>query len=343
MTHPHTLAIALSGGIDSLVSAYLLKQGGHTVFGIHFSTGFETAAVDVARLGNMLGIPVHRVDLSASFQKFVVDYFVTTYLKAQTPNPCLICNKTIKFHALLQAAIALGASRLATGHYARIEQTDKGCPVLLKGKDPLKDQSYFLAMLTEDQLRQAVFPLGEFTKDEVRTIARKAGLEPLQKKESQDICFLNDTSVSAFIEKVSGIAPCPGPIVTVQGETIGEHHGLHRFTIGQRRGIDCPGPEPYYVIALDMGKNTLIVGTRSQMYRQETRVAGLAMMTYPLVEPVRVTTRIRYSHPGAKSLLSPVDDLNALVTFDTPQPAVTPGQVAVFYQDDAVLGAGIIQ
>jgi tRNA-specific 2-thiouridylase len=338
-----TLAVALSGGIDSLTAAFLLREKGFSLIGVHFTTGYETRDQDLSALSALLGIPVHRVDLSADFRRLVVDYLTGSYLRGLTPNPCLVCNREIKFGVLLQAAIGLGASQLATGHYARIRKGPDGAPILVKGADPLKDQSYFLAMLTREQLLGSVFPLGDLTKEEVRGIARRAGLTPLQDKESQDICFIQGTTLAGFIEQATGIVPGPGPIVTVEGREIGRHQGLHRFTIGQRRGINCPGPEPYHVLALDTAANTLVVGTRSQIYRSEVRVTGLHLFDGPLAQPVRVVTRIRYAHPGSEALLCPGESGSALIRFESPQPAVTPGQFAVFYQGDRVLGAGVIQ
>jgi tRNA-specific 2-thiouridylase len=343
VTQPQTLAVALSGGIDSLVAAFLLKQKGHPLFGLNFRTGFDGAAPDLERLSAMLGIPVLQVDLSREFRSRVVDYFTGTYLQGKTPNPCLFCNRSIKFGALLEAALDMGASGLATGHYAGTRTSETGAVDLVKAEDKLKDQSYFLSLLNQDQLRRCVFPLGGMTKEEVRRTAAREGLVPLHTRESQDVCFIGDGQVWEFVEKISGLVPGKGPIVTRAGDIVGEHHGLHRFTIGQRRGINCPGPRPLYVLALDTAANRLVVGAKSELHRTEIDVSPVNMISRSLSGPTRVLVRIRYNHAGAGAILLPRGPDSAKLLFDAPQLAVTPGQAAVFYLEDTVLGAGIIQ
>lgn len=342
-----TIAIAMSGGIDSLVSAYILKKEGYPVFGIHFVTGFETSDPRIVSdpltpMASQLGIPIHRVDLSRLFRKGVVDYFVQTYLKGQTPNPCLICNPEIKFGGLLKAARQMGAELLATGHYARVDRTDSGDYRLLKGVDTEKDQSYFLAFLSQAQLSKACFPLGEMTKDAVKEVAKKNGLVPAVTDESQDVCFIRNKRYADFLQEYGNLMPVSGPIVTVQGETVGRHNGLYLFTVGQRRGINCPSSEPYYVIRLEPGTNSLVVGRKSDLESTCCTVTKINWMISPGKEPLSVDVRIRYRHSAVPAALIPQESGAATVRFNSPQKALTPGQGAVFYIDDAVVAAGII-
>ena len=238
------IAIAVSGGVDSLVSAYLLKQQQSDVFGIHFLTGYEkpteSGIEGLKAMGRQLDLPVVVVDLKAQFKTMVVDYFTAAYRNGKTPNPCLVCNPAIKFGALLDEARQLGASRLATGHYARVEGGQGTRYRLRRGVDEIKDQSYFLSRLTQDQLMGACFPLGTLTKAKVKALAAAKGLQPLTRQESQDVCFIRDTGYADFLIRTTGIRPQPGDIVDTAGHRVGTHSGLHRYTVGQRRGINCP-------------------------------------------------------------------------------------------------------
>ena len=336
------IAIAMSGGIDSLVAAHLLKEQGADLVGIHFKTGYDLRGTDFSPIEERLGITVHTVDLSDAFGNRVVDYFVRTYARGKTPNPCLFCNKAIKFGALMDAAETLGAGRIATGHYVRTQGNENGAIALVKGRDPDKDQSYFLAMLSQEQLQQAVFPLGELTKTMVRRIADENGLVPMEKTESQDICFIKNQSFSEFIAEKLKLDPKPGDITLPDHRVIGRHRGLHCYTIGQRRGLNCPGPEPYYVKTIDLATNTLVVGVKAELYTTDVVLSDLNWIAAPFTSQGKVITKIRYSHRGASAALKISNDQTTL-TFDEPQFAVTPGQVAVFYQEERVLGAGIIQ
>lgn len=342
------VAVALSGGVDSLVSGYLVKKAFKQVMGIHFTTGYEKQAADIQSLETQLGFPVHQVDLGAWFEQQVVQYFISTYLEGKTPNPCLVCNQQIKFGALLDKARELGAEILATGHYATIVNSlsfpkkNISLPWLEQGADPLKDQSYFLSLLGPEQLARIYFPLAGFTKARVKALARENNLTPTSPAESQDICFIQDKTFPQFIQDKTGMDFKPGPIKDLFGKMIGHHKGLFRFTIGQRRGINCPASEPYYVRSLDLSTNTLTVCFKKDL-AQTTLQVGQMHWNGPLpLEPLQVITKIRYSHPGADSWMIPVGT-SAQVVFDLPQPAVTPGQAAVFYSGTRVLGAGIIQ
>lgn len=354
MTAP--IAVALSGGIDSMVAALLLKEQGHAVLGVHFRTGFEeqpatvppdspapVVATDPARglyaFARRMGIRLHVVDLSRDFRREVVDYFTRTYLGGETPNPCMVCNPRIKFGALLKWAEKEGCRALATGHYARVRRDESGRSRLFKGADPGKDQSYFLARLDQHQLARAVFPLGGLTKPQVRTLATARGISPPAVEESQDVCFVRSGGYAEFI----GREPSPpGLIEDMRGTVIGEHRGLHRFTVGQRRGINRPAARPYYVVRLDRERNRLVVGTQQDLLAPACRVVAINWIAPSPGAPVRVATRVRYRTREAPSTLTPFDPGSAIVRFDAPQSAVTPGQAAVFYAGEEVLGGGFI-
>ena len=351
-----TLAVALGGGLDSAVAAALLKREGHQVLGIHFKTGYERAPAEsgpstspaslhlsAQRISAHIDMPLEVVDLSEEFKKEVVDYFIDAYRSGQTPNPCMVCNERIKFGVILDRALALGASHLATGHYARVEERPGGLFSLLKGADRAKDQSYFLARLTQDQLKQIMFPLGDHTKGQVQGMARTWGLESHHGGESQELCFVKNDSYKEFLSQSAGLPGKPGRIVTTAGETIGSHQGLHNYTVGQRRGINVPGPAPYYVVRLDIEHNRLVVGFKNELGAQECLVTGISWIEgEPPGESMSVLTRIRYRHKEAESTLLPVDRNTARICFSEAQDAVTPGQAAVFYQGERVLGGGWI-
>ncbi len=360
-------AIALSGGVDSLTAAYLLKQQGHHVIGIHFITGFEAKAyshhnnrllkdsdisvcltnqdsysLKISDIAGQLGIKVKIIDISADFKLKVVDYFTKTYLSGKTPNPCLVCNPTIKFGTLLTCARNLGASYLATGHYAGISIDSTGRFHLHRGIDKKKDQSYFLAFMTQKQLSHACFPLGIMTKSDVKKLAKEKGLRPAVKKESQDICFIKDNRYGDFISQQHGFKPKSGNIVDIKGNILGRHNGLHLFTIGQRRGINCPASEPYYVVRMDIKQNRLTVGLKKDLLSSNCRVSKINWIIEKPSSPLEVYTRVRYRHKPVRSMLIPDGDTSTIVNFNTPQSAVTPGQGAVFYKDDEVIGGGWI-
>ena len=341
------IAVALSGGIDSLIAAKLLIRQGHPVVGIHFVTGYESPDNPSPRLlaellSSRLGINVYLMDAIQPFQKTVVDYFVRTYLSGLTPNPCIVCNPLIKFGTVLDYAQRLGASHLATGHYARITLDPNGTRRLFKGIDPIKDQSYFLSRMTQAQLAHACFPLGGTTKSQVVQLAKDLALEPVHCGESQDICFIKGRSYGEFLTNQEGFMSPSGPIATVAGKIIGEHPGLHLFTIGQRRGINCPAVQPYYVVRLDRKANMLVVGFKSDLLASSFRVGDINWIAGPPEFPARVHTRVRYRSQAVCSTLYPMTD-GATVVFDLPQPSVTPGQGAVFYREDnEVIGGGWI-
>jgi tRNA-specific 2-thiouridylase len=347
-------AIAVSGGIDSLMAAHLLKEKGHNVVGVHFVTGYENPLPDngqsahiaeshkILSIAKQLGIDIKVLDCRIEFKKNVVDYFIQTYRSGQTPNPCMVCNPLIKFGTVFNFARKLGASTLATGHYARIKGDRHGNFHLFKGIDPKKDQSYFLARLTQQHLAGARFPLGHMKKSDVIRLAEMKGFKPVKKTESQDVCFIKGKNYGNFLARHEGFEPKPGLIKDVDGNILGKHKGLHLFTIGQRRGINCPASEPYYVTQMDTRQNVLTVGFKKDLFAPRCNVENINWIQEPPNRPVDVHTRVRYRHTAAASMLIPVNDKTAMVRFEKPQEAITPGQCAVFYKGDEVLGGGWI-
>ena len=372
MNKNSVVAIALSGGIDSLVSGYLLKKQYKNIFGIHFTTGYEKQNIDLVSIKKQLGFPIKVIDLSKQFEKKVVQYFIKTYLEGKTPNPCIICNKEIKFGEMLKQAQAMGADYLATGHYANIvgktlpnknpkfvknrgfdiarsKDQSRYHSFLEKGEDPLKDQSYFLGMLSPYQLEKIIFPLAYMTKKKVKLLAQSKDMKPVHKKESQDICFIHDNNFSDFILKKQQIKPESGNILDIDNKIVGQHQGLHKFTIGQRRGINAPAKEPYYVQKIDIKNNILKVCFKKDLFQQQLNVSDIVwngaqdiQLSDKITVIKDVITKIRYSHKGGLSTLS-LNQNCGKVVFQEPQNAITPGQAAVFYQGTRVLGAGIIQ
>jgi tRNA-specific 2-thiouridylase len=338
------VAIAVSGGVDSMVAAHLLRQQGRDVLGLHFLTGYEASSDRraVLDIGRQLDIPVVVVDLKAQFQSLVVDYFAAAYQAGETPNPCLVCNPAIKFGILLEAAFKRGARCLATGHYARVVKASAGHYRLLKGVDAKKDQSYFLSRLSQNQLAHALFPLGTLTKDKVRAIAAENGLVPVTRAESQDVCFIRGSSYADFLVQNTGITDQPGDIVDSAGRRVGTHNGLHRFTVGQRRGINCPASSAYYVLRIDIRNNRLVVGFKDELGVAACQVRGVNWIDGVPDGPMNADTRIRYRHQAVASTVTPDGLDGAVVRFEQPQSAVTPGQGAVFYRGDEVVGGGWI-
>jgi tRNA-specific 2-thiouridylase len=348
-----TTAVAISGGVDSLMAACLLKEQGHQVIGIHFITGYESAASwarqsgaenqhRILDIGKQLSIPVEIVDISSEFQDKVVDYFIRTYQHGQTPNPCMRCNPTIKFGTILSFARRLGAQKLATGHYAIIKKDRSGRYHLFKGHDRQKDQSYFLARLSGEQLADAIFPLGKLQKAEVKQMALQRGLQPVTRSESQDVCFIKNNSYGKFLSAQNGFISEPGKIEDMCGKVIGQHNGLHLFTIGQRRGINCPAAEPYYVIRLDIDRNRLIVGSKKDLLTSDFNITEINWIGEAPDSPTGLHVRMRYRSQEVAATVVPLDSNTAQVRFKEPQPSVTPGQGAVFYRGEEILGGGFI-
>lgn len=349
------VVVAMSGGVDSSVSALLLKESGWDVIGVSmqlwdYSGGQDVPGVccsprdiaDARNVASALNIPFYVVNLEEEFCRDVVGYFSREYARGRTPNPCILCNEKIKFRALLARAMELGAGFLATGHYARKAQSaDDGTRRLLRGRDAGKDQSYFLFSLTQDMLERALFPVGEMTKMEVRAAARKAGLPVSEKRESQEICFIPQGSLASFLTPLLGRRT--GDIVTKDGKTIGHHKGCHMYTIGQRHGLGISSPEALYVTGIDPMGNRVIVAGEKELYSPEL-IAGPPSWVRedPPSFPFSAEAQIRYRHKAAPCNVYRLDGDRIRVQFEAAQRAVTPGQAVVFYSGEEVLGGAWI-
>jgi len=346
----------MSGGVDSSLTAALLKTQGYDTTGITLNLlpaagkgkgfrGQSRKGVEDARsAAHKLGIPHRVLDVSQEFEEKVIARFCREYLSCRTPNPCILCNESIKFGALLGYARTQGADYMATGHYARVAyDATRGRFLLKKGKDLHKDQSYFLCALNQDQLRSVLVPLGEFTKSEVREKAQRYGLEVSDKPESQEICFIPDNDYVAFIKNRYPEHQRAGLIVSTTGEVLGEHHGVFSFTIGQRKGLNIAQGYPLYVVALNEKTNSVVVGRKEEALRRSltaSRINWIAME--PPAHPLALRARIRYRHAESAARVVPLSRDQVRVAFKHPQLAVTPGQAVVFYDGDTVMGGGWI-
>jgi tRNA-specific 2-thiouridylase len=346
-----TIVVALSGGVDSAVAAAVLRDRGHSVIGIMLRLwGDEenrccsAEAVDAARrVCYALDIPFYLVNVERIFEEVVVSPFCATYAEGRTPNPCVVCNEHIKFGALLGRALTLGADRLATGHYARVRELD-GEYQLLRGVDEGKDQSYVLYRLGQKALRHVVWPLGTLRKSEVRALARRWDLPVVDRPESQEVCFTPAGGYASFLRSREPGAFRPGPIVDVEGQVLGRHRGLPHYTVGQRRGLGIAHSQALYVLRIDVESNTLVAGTRDDLNRRELMAGRAHFVSGRCPEgPTRSTVKVRYRARDASATLYPQTAQRVKVAFDSPQSAVAPGQSAVFYDGDIVLGGGIIE
>jgi tRNA-specific 2-thiouridylase len=350
VSKPGRVVVAMSGGVDSSVAAALLVEQGYEVIGVMMRLWAEKEnrccapqAVDDARaVAAQLGIPFYLVNYEDEFRSCVVDYFIAEYSRGRTPNPCLACNRSIRFGRLLRHAQVLGTDHLATGHYARVDR-DGGQHRLRMGADAYKDQSYVLYMLGQYELERLILPVGGLTKLQVREIAQHRGLPVANKDESMELCFVADDDYRRFLREHAPQAVHPGPIVDTAGREIGQHQGLPFYTVGQRRGLGIAAPEALYVIRLDVDHNALIVGPARELGRKSL-VAGRVSYVRgePPHGPVHVQAKIRYKATLAHAIWAPLDDGRASVEFEAPLRDITPGQAVVAYQLDMVLGGGII-
>jgi tRNA-specific 2-thiouridylase len=348
------VVVAMSGGVDSSVAAALLKEQGHDVVGIMMRLWSEPgkeesnrcctpdSMAQARRVAAILDIPFYVIDAKDVFRETVVDYFLEGYARGETPNPCLICNRKIRWTFLLDHALALGAEFMATGHYARILKAE-GRNQLLRAVDKSKDQSYVLHVLTQDKLNHALFPVGDYTKPEIRQIAEKYGLPTASRKDSQDLCFLAGEDYRNFIKRNGAGMLKPGEIVTRDGKSLGTHNGLANYTIGQRKGLGVASPVPLYVLRKSATDNTLVVGTQDELGSLELTARDVSWLSGEVpVEPFRAEVKTRYTAKEAEALVMPIGTNQVKVQFDAPQRDVTAGQAAVFYQEDVLIGGGLI-
>ena len=352
---PPRVVIGMSGGVDSSVAAYLLKEQGYDVVGMTMKVWLAdcisqaedaccgpSAITDARAVAHTLGIPHYVIDESPDFEKTVIDYFANEYRAGRTPNPCVICNEKIKFGSLWNKAHALGAEFLATGHYAIVEQ-HAGRAVLRKGRDARKDQSYFLFSLRQEQLGRTLLPLGEMSKPEIREIARQIGLKVADKADSQEICFVPGNDYKAFLrQRLGDGAFHRGGIFDKSGRRLADHEGIEFFTIGQRKGLPGGAPKPLYVIDIDPSTNRVIVGDGEDLFAQEFTVKNCNWLDGEPSDAFEANVKIRYAHLGVDATVTPLGNGSARVRLAIPQRAVTPGQAAVCYEGDRVLGGGWI-
>jgi tRNA-specific 2-thiouridylase len=364
------IAVAMSGGVDSSAAAALLREEGHELVGFTMQLWNQRRGLsvdesgeplpsrccslddvyDARRVAEDLGFPFYVLNLERDFERDVVEPFVQSYLEGETPIPCVACNSRLKFAALDRMALSVGCDKVATGHYARVEYDESEKRYrLLRGRDPRKDQTYFLWELTQDQLSRSMFPLGEMTKSEARELARRHGLNVAEKKESQEICFVPDGDYAGFIERYleaegrEDERPARGEIVDTEGRVVGEHEGVHRYTKGQRRGLGISRPLPLYVVGVEPEANRVVVGREEELLSSEFTAAGVNWIAFDEPkEEVRADARIRYRHAQAPATITPLGDARARIRFDEPQRAITPGQACVFYRGDEVVGGGWI-
>lgn len=353
------VVVGMSGGVDSSVAAYLLKEQGYDVIGVTmqiwqdedvFKQAEEggccglSAVEDARRVAAVLGIPYYVMNFKADFQEKVIDYFVSEYERAYTPNPCIACNRYVKWESLLHRSMEIGADYIATGHYARIMQLPNGRYSIRNSVTAAKDQTYALYNLTQEQLRRTLMPVGDYEKSEIRNIAEKIGLPVASKSDSQDICFVPDHDYASFIKNETGKTYAPGNFVDEQGNILGQHKGLIHYTIGQRKGLGITAATPLFVKELRPETNEVVICKNEELFTDTCILSNVNYMAEAQIpEGTRAIGKVRYSHAGAPCTLYPMENGMLRCVFDEPQRAMTPGQAGVFYQEDHVLCGGTIE
>lgn len=352
------VVIGMSGGVDSSVAAYLLKEQGYDVIGVTMQIWQDeepeaveesggccglSAVDDARRVAADLDIPYYVMNFKQEFKENVIDYFISEYNHGRTPNPCIACNRYVKWESLLDRCMAIGADYIATGHYARIDQLPNGRYALRRSKALAKDQTYALYNLTQEQLSKTLMPVGGYTKDEIRDIAEQIGLRVANKPDSQDICFVPDGDYASFIEAESGVPARRGNFVSKDGEVLGKHKGIIHYTVGQRKGLGLALGYPAFVLEIRPATNEVVIGSNEDSMTRHVRINRINFISISdLKEPLRVWGKIRYNHRGAWCVAEQTGDDEITCTFEEEQRAVTPGQAVVFYEGDHVAGGGTI-
>src|SRR5688572_14354196 len=349
------VVVAMSGGVDSSVAAALLKEQGYDVIGMMLRLWSEPgkeesnrcctpdSMAQARRVAAKLDIPFYVIDAKDVFRETVVEYFLSGYARGETPNPCLVCNQKIRWTFLLDHALALGADYMSTGHYVRIRKNEKGTSELLRAVDRTKDQSYVLHVLSQDKLKHALFPVGDYPKSEIRAIAEKYGLPTASRKDSQDLCFLAGEDYRNFLQRNAAEILTPGEIVTADGKVIGQHNGLANYTIGQRKGLNVKSAVPLYVMTKNASNNTVIVGTHEQLGITDLTVRDVNWTSGETPsQSFYADVKIRYTAKEVKAWVTIENDSQVSIKFDIPVRDATAGQAAVFYQEDVLIGGGII-
>lgn len=352
------VVVGMSGGVDSSVAAYLLKEQGYDVIGVTMQIWQDelqeqiednggccgiTAVDDARRVAMQLDIPYYVMNFKNEFKKNVIDYFTDEYIHGRTPNPCIACNRHVKWESLLKRSLEIGADCIATGHYARIAQLENGRYAIRNSVTAKKDQTYALYNLTQEQLSHTLMPVGDYNKDEIRAIAEKIGIQVAHKPDSMEICFVPDNDYAGFITRETGYVSRPGNFVDLHGNILGTHKGIIHYTVGQRKGLGLAMGHPVFVVAIRPETNEVVIGENDDVFSTKLYANNINLMSVDKIEePIRARAKIRYSHEGADCTIRMADDGLLECVFDEKQRAVTPGQALVIYDGDYVLGGGTI-